>query len=115
MSEADTQPREIQILETPEDIEQRRQQVLGRYSAFKDATKLRRQRLEDARMYMYFKRDADELESWIHEKLQTAMDESYRDPTNLQVRLSIMYFASLAFSGTKFFSCYVVYVMSDNY
>ena len=36
---------------------------------------------------MYFKRDADELESWIHEKLQTASDESYRDPTNLQVRV----------------------------
>jgi len=78
-------PREIQILETPEDIQARRDQVLGRYSAFKDATKLRRQRLEDARRYMYFKRDADELESWIHEKLQTASDESYRDPTNLQV------------------------------
>ena len=31
------------------------------------------------------KRDADELESWIMEKLQTASDESYRDPTNLQV------------------------------
>lgn len=80
-------PREIQILETPEDIQLRRDQVLGRYAAFKDATKLRRQRLEDARRYMYFKRDADELESWIHEKLQTASDESYRDPTNLQAKI----------------------------
>nr|CAD7266031.1 unnamed protein product [Timema shepardi] len=32
----------------------------------------------------YFKRDADELESWIYEKLQAASDESYKDPTNLQ-------------------------------
>jgi len=85
MHEAEPQPREIQILETPEDIQARREQVLGRYAAFKDATKQRRQRLEDARRYMYFKRDADELESWILEKLQTASDESYRDPTNLQV------------------------------
>jgi len=83
----ETVPREIQILETPEDIQERREQVLGRYSAFKDATKQRRQRLEDARRYMYFKRDADELESWIHEKLQTASDESYRDPTNLQAKI----------------------------
>ena len=45
----------------------------------------RRERLEDARKFMYFKRDADELESWINEKLQTAADESYKDPTNLQV------------------------------
>lgn len=85
MSEADNPPKEILILETPEEIQARREQVLGRYTAFKDATKMRRQRLEDARRYMYFKRDADELESWINEKLQTASDESYRDPTNLQV------------------------------
>lgn len=80
-----TPPREIQILETAEDIQERREQVLGRYVAFKEATRMRRERLEDARKYMYFKRDADELESWINEKLQTASDESYRDPTNLQV------------------------------
>jgi spectrin alpha len=79
--------REIQILETAEDIELRRQQVLSRYNQFKDATRKRRQRLEDARRFMYFKRDADELESWINEKLQTASDESYRDPTNLQAKI----------------------------
>ena len=45
----------------------------------------RRNKLEDSRRYQYFKRDADELESWIYEKLQTASDESYKDPTNLQV------------------------------
>ena len=88
MSETESkEPKEIQILETPEDIQARREQVLGRYSAFKDATRQRRQRLEDARCYMYFKRDADELESWINEKLQTASDESYRDPTNLQAKI----------------------------
>jgi hypothetical protein len=37
--------------------------------------------------FQYFKRDADELESWIYEKLQAASDESYKDPTNLQVRM----------------------------
>jgi hypothetical protein len=38
-------------------------------------------------LFQYFKRDADELESWINEKLQAASDESYKDPTNLQVNL----------------------------
>ena len=38
----------------------------------------------------YFKRDADELESWIYEKLQAASDESYKDPTNLQVRIKFL-------------------------
>lgn len=33
----------------------------------------------------FFKRDADELEIWIREKLETAKEESYRDTTNLQV------------------------------
>lgn len=80
------QPREIKILETAEDIQQRREEVLGRYGGFKAACRERRERLEDSRRYQYFKRDADELESWILEKLQTASDESFRDPTNLQVR-----------------------------
>ncbi len=90
MMEGEVQPREIQILETAEDIQQRREQVLGRYVNFKDQMRQRRLRLEEARKYMYFKRDADELESWINEKLQTASDESYRDPTNLQVGIRLL-------------------------
>ncbi len=33
-----------------------------------------------------FSRDVDELEIWISEKLQMAMEESYKDPSNIQVR-----------------------------
>ena len=58
--------REIQILETAEDIQERREQVLGRYLEFRDATQKRRERLEEARMFMYFKRDADELLHMLH-------------------------------------------------
>ncbi len=39
------------------------------------------------RRFQYFRRDADELESWIQEKLQVASDESYKDPTNLQAKI----------------------------
>ena len=81
----EVQPREIKILETAEDIQQRRNEVLSRYVDFKGSCKQRRDMLEDSRRFQYFKRDADELESWILEKLQTASDESYRDPINLQV------------------------------
>lgn len=83
----EVQPREIKILETAEDIQQRREEVLDRYGAFKQAISDRRNKLEDSRRYQYFKRDADELESWIYEKLQTASDESYKDPTNLQAKI----------------------------
>ncbi|XP_071948314.1 spectrin alpha chain, non-erythrocytic 1-like isoform X2 [Antedon mediterranea] len=77
----------IKILDTADDITERRQQVLDRYEHFKILAKERRQKLEDARQFQYFKRDADELESWILEKLQTASDESWRDPVNLQGKL----------------------------
>lgn len=59
--------------------------MLGHYGQFKDLAQNKRDRLEEARQFQYFKRDADELEIWILEKLQTASEESYRDPTNLQV------------------------------
>ena len=61
--------------------------MLGRYAQFRSDAKDKRSKLEDSRRFQYFKRDADELESWINEKLQTASDESYRDPTNLQAKI----------------------------
>ncbi|XP_035684923.1 spectrin alpha chain, non-erythrocytic 1-like isoform X29 [Branchiostoma floridae] len=83
----DVQSQGPKVLETVEDIQARRDEVLGRYSQFKDAVAFRRQRLQDSRRYLYFKRDADELEKWIVEKLQIAAEESYKDPTNLQGKL----------------------------
>ncbi|XP_049820921.1 spectrin alpha chain isoform X3 [Aethina tumida] len=80
-------PKEVKILETAEDIQERRQQVLTRYDNFKADARAKREKLEDSRRFQYFKRDADELESWIQEKLQAASDESYKDPTNLQAKI----------------------------
>nr|CDS29622.1 Spectrin alpha actinin [Hymenolepis microstoma] len=78
--------KEPAILETPEDVRNRRNQVLDRYAAFKEATDERRRRLEDAKRYQYFKRDADELESWIQEKLETYNNEDFKDLANLQAK-----------------------------
>lgn len=83
----DIQVREIKVLDSVEDIQDRREQVLDRYSQFKAAARSKRDKLEDSRRFQYFKRDADELESWIYEKLQAASDESYKDPTNLQAKI----------------------------
>ncbi|MPC51704.1 Spectrin alpha chain [Portunus trituberculatus] len=79
--------KEVTILETADDIQNRRDQVLSRYSQFRSEARQKRDKLEDSRRFQYFKRDADELESWIHEKLQAASDESYKDPTNLQAKI----------------------------
>lgn len=76
----------MRVLETADDIAERRKQVLDKYEQFKLLAKHRREKLEASREFQFFRRDADELETWILEKLQTASDESYRDPVNLQVR-----------------------------
>lgn len=59
--------------------------LCARYQRFKELSILRRQKLEDSFSFQCFRRDADELEKWIQEKLQIASDENYKDPSNLQV------------------------------
>lgn len=77
--------KEIKLLKSVDDIQERRQQVLKRYAEFKVATQSRRKRLEDAKQLFQFKRDADEVVVWINDKLQVASDESFKDASNLQV------------------------------
>lgn len=72
----------------PEDlvgIQARRDSVLNRYQQFKNAAQQRRAKLEQAKQLQQFRRDADELEAWIKEKVQIASDEAYKDRRNLQV------------------------------
>lgn len=71
--------------ESPRNVRAKRDQVLSRYASFKDAVKERRERLESARKFQQFRRDAQELESWVTEKLQVVSDEAYKDRANLQV------------------------------
>uniref|UniRef100_A0A915I988 Uncharacterized protein n=1 Tax=Romanomermis culicivorax TaxID=13658 RepID=A0A915I988_ROMCU len=80
-------PQEIRVLDTADDIQNRRHEVLSHYDNFKQLAKIKADRLEEARQYQYFKRDAHELELWILEKLQTAQEENYKDPTNLQAKI----------------------------
>uniref|UniRef100_A0A8D1EGL8 Spectrin alpha chain, erythrocytic 1 n=1 Tax=Sus scrofa TaxID=9823 RepID=A0A8D1EGL8_PIG len=72
------------VLETAEEIQERRQEVLSRYGKFKEQVAERGQKLEDSYHYQVFKRDADDLKKWILEKLKIAEDKSYEDPTNIQ-------------------------------
>lgn len=51
----------------------------------KDALIDNRSKLGEAQTLQQFSRDADEMENWLQEKLQIAMDESYKDPSNIQV------------------------------
>lgn len=80
-------PKDIKVLETVEDIQKRRNEVLGRYDDFRNIVVEKHSKLHEARRFQYFRRDADELESWIYEKLQTASDESWKDSSNLQAKI----------------------------
>lgn len=44
-------PKEVKILENPEDIQERREQVLGRYANFKSEARSKRDKLEDSRRF----------------------------------------------------------------
>ncbi|XP_044800096.2 spectrin alpha chain, erythrocytic 1 [Bubalus bubalis] len=72
------------VLETAEEIQERRQEVLSRYQRFKERVAERGQKLEDSYHYQVFIRDVDDHEKWIMEKIKIATDKSYEDPTNIQ-------------------------------
>ena len=44
----------------------------------------RQQKLLGAHEIQRFNRDADEIETWMLEKLQLAQEENYKDPANIQ-------------------------------
>ncbi|KRY60696.1 Spectrin alpha chain [Trichinella britovi] len=67
-----------------EDIIRKRDQVLDRWAKLKQALIEKRSKLGESQTLQQFSRDADEIENWIAEKLQVALEESYRDPTNIQ-------------------------------
>lgn len=72
-------------MESADSVRQKREEVLRRYQEFKESAKQRRQKLEEAKKLQQFCRNAEELETWINEKMQIATDDSYKDPTNIQV------------------------------
>ncbi|CAG5135132.1 unnamed protein product, partial [Candidula unifasciata] len=69
------------------DVAAKRDQLLQRHSALYKKCASRRHMLEQSYQFQIFERDCDETKSWINEKLKTASDENYLDPTNLQTKL----------------------------
>ncbi|XP_004640065.1 spectrin alpha chain, erythrocytic 1 [Octodon degus] len=67
------------VLETAEEIQQRRQEVLDRYHRFKERVAERGQKLDESYRYQVFRRDVDDLEKWILEKIKITEDKSYRE------------------------------------
>src|SRR5699024_10563223 len=59
-------------------------EVLDRWRKLKDALIEKKSKLGESKTLQQFSRDADEIENWIAEKLQTALDQSHRDPSNVE-------------------------------
>ena len=68
-----------------EGIVARLELVLERRAKLKERCEKRRHMLEQSLQLQRFNRDVVEADVWCAEKAQIATDESYRDPTNLQV------------------------------
>uniref|UniRef100_H2Y4N3 Uncharacterized protein n=1 Tax=Ciona savignyi TaxID=51511 RepID=H2Y4N3_CIOSA len=74
-------------LQTGDDVAQRREQVLSQYAAYKSALLAKRVELNEALRFQHFLRDTGELERWMADRMQIALDESWKDTTNLEIRL----------------------------
>merc|ERR1711962_1202211 len=58
--------------------------VLERWEKLKEALIEKRAQLGEHQTLQQFSRDADEIETWMLEKLQLAQEENYKDPANIQ-------------------------------
>merc|ERR1719242_2345734 len=62
----------------------RKKDVLERWEKLKEALIEKRAQLGEHQTLQQFSRDADEIETWMLEKLQLAQEENYKDPANIQ-------------------------------
>ena len=67
------------------EVAERRAAVLARWSRLKSSLGAWRGKLGQSQSFQQFKREADEAEMWVGEKMQVACDDSYKDPTDLPV------------------------------
>lgn len=66
-----------------DEVRERRDGIVERRQNIEELSKARRSKLEESRKLQQFERDADEVKSWITEKLKIACDESYKVRINV--------------------------------
>ncbi|XP_044574402.1 spectrin beta chain, non-erythrocytic 1 isoform X3 [Cotesia glomerata] len=85
---SDTADRLIQQNHYDKDyINDKRNQVLIRRAAVKDAAQIRQAKLKASEYYQQFSAEVDDLRDWLSDKMKVAADESYRDLNNLERKL----------------------------
>jgi spectrin beta len=68
-------------------IGDRRDQVVARRFKVKDASQARRNALQQSKDFQQFCADYGDLNAWLNDKTKIAVDESYKDLSNLPRKL----------------------------
>lgn len=68
-------------------IKQRLCLVIARKEKLLASSASRKQKLQESLQLQQFLRDLYEVSKWISQKMQVALDENYRDPSNLQSKI----------------------------
>ena len=68
-------------------VERRLDGVKNRMDKLKTQSSLRRKKLNESLQLQQFLRNLYEVERWLSQKLQVAVDENYREPSNLQAKI----------------------------
>lgn len=70
-----------------ETIEKRLRAVTARKTKLMKRSSIRRKKLEESLQLQQFLRNLYEVERWLSQKLQVALDDNYREPSNLQSKI----------------------------
>lgn len=68
-------------------VEKRLDAVKSRMDTLKSQSNIRRKKLIESLQFQQFLRNMYEVERWLSQKLQVAVDENYREPSNLQSKI----------------------------
>lgn len=68
-------------------VRQRLDKVLSRKQNLIEQSENRRKKLQESLQLQQFSRNLYEVERWLNQKLQIALDENYREPSNLQSKI----------------------------
>lgn len=68
-------------------VEKRLDAVKGRMDKLKTQSSIRRKKLNESLQFQQFLRNLYEVERWLGQKVQVALDENYREPSNLQSKI----------------------------
>lgn len=75
------------ITSSKEAVKKRYEDVLSRNARLLNSSEARKAKLQESFQLQQFLRNLYEVERWLNQKMQIALDDNYRDPSNLQSKI----------------------------